>query len=105
MSFSRNNSRRLLKPEDRKCSSLSRRNPLRFGEDRGQGSIFLLSGAGQKGGKPLLEILRFEGPIDFDNRYIVANLIACEKDTPRVVDPDIFRSVFDLQEKVIEDIL
>jgi hypothetical protein len=40
-----------------------------------------------------------------DNRYIVANLIACQKDTPRVVDPDIFRSVFDLQEKVIEDIL
>jgi len=40
-----------------------------------------------------------------DNRYIVANLIACQRDTPRVVDPDIFRSVFDLQEKVIEDIL
>lgn len=40
-----------------------------------------------------------------DNRYIIANLIACERDTPRVVDPEMFRSVFDLQEKVIEDIL
>lgn len=40
-----------------------------------------------------------------DNRYIVANLIACQKDTPRVVDSEVFRSVFDLQEKVIEDIL
>lgn len=39
-----------------------------------------------------------------DNRYIVANLIACQKDTPRV-DPEIFGSVFELQEKVIEDIL
>jgi hypothetical protein len=40
-----------------------------------------------------------------DNRYIVANLIACQKDTPRVVDPDVYRSVFELQEKVIQDIL
>lgn len=40
-----------------------------------------------------------------DNRYIVANLIACDRDTPRVVDPEMFHSVFDLQEKVIEDIL
>jgi hypothetical protein len=40
-----------------------------------------------------------------DNRYIVANLIACQKDTPRVVDPEMFGSVFELQEKVIDDIL
>jgi hypothetical protein len=40
-----------------------------------------------------------------DNRYIVANLIACDKDTPRVVDPNMFRSIFELQERVIEDIL
>jgi hypothetical protein len=40
-----------------------------------------------------------------DNRYVIANLIACERDTPRVVDPEMLRSVFDLQEKVIEEIL
>jgi SNF2 family DNA or RNA helicase len=40
-----------------------------------------------------------------DNRYVVANLIACEKDAARIVDPDILRSVFDLQEEVIGDIL
>lgn len=40
-----------------------------------------------------------------DNRYLVANLITCERDTPRVVDPEIFGSIFDLQERVIEDIL
>ena len=40
-----------------------------------------------------------------DNRYLIANLIACDRDTPRVVDPDVFESVFDLQEKVIAKIL
>lgn len=40
-----------------------------------------------------------------DNRYVIANLIACDKDTPRAVKQDIFHSIFDLQEKVIEDIL
>jgi hypothetical protein len=40
-----------------------------------------------------------------DNRYILANLIACQKDTPRVVDPEMFRSVFDLQKKIVDDIL
>jgi hypothetical protein len=40
-----------------------------------------------------------------DNRYIVANLIACQKDTARIVDPEIFRAVLNIQEQVIEDIL
>ena len=40
-----------------------------------------------------------------DNRYLVANLIACQKDTPRVVDPEVFEQVFNLQEKIIENIL
>jgi superfamily II DNA or RNA helicase len=40
-----------------------------------------------------------------DNRYVIANLIACERDTLRVIDPEMFRAVFDLQEKVIEDII
>ncbi|HXR36728.1 MAG TPA: DEAD/DEAH box helicase, partial [Candidatus Binataceae bacterium] len=40
-----------------------------------------------------------------DNRYLIASLIACDRDTPRVVEPEIFSSVFDLQEKVIANIL
>jgi hypothetical protein len=40
-----------------------------------------------------------------DNRYLIANRIACDPATPRVVDPDLYRTVFDLQERVIEDIL
>jgi hypothetical protein len=58
-----------------------------------------------------------EGPMHFwkyfdlkdrrilDNRYIIANLIACQRDAPRIVDPEMFKSVFEAQEKVIEDIL
>jgi hypothetical protein len=37
-----------------------------------------------------------------DNRYIIASLIACSPDTPRVV-ADV--PIFEIQEKVIEDIL
>jgi hypothetical protein len=40
-----------------------------------------------------------------DNRYLIANLIACEKDTTRVVDPDVFDSIFEHQETVIDHIL
>ena len=40
-----------------------------------------------------------------DNRYMITNLIACDQDTPRVIDPEIFGAVFDIQERVIEDIL
>jgi superfamily II DNA or RNA helicase len=40
-----------------------------------------------------------------DNRFLIANLISCERDTPRVVDPQMFASVFKYQDAVIEDIL
>jgi len=37
-----------------------------------------------------------------DNRYIIANLISCSRDTPRVVE-DV--PIFEIQEKIIADIL
>lgn len=40
-----------------------------------------------------------------ENRYEIANLISCEKDTPRIVETQMFRSVFECQEEVIEGIL
>ena len=40
-----------------------------------------------------------------DNRHVLANLIACSPDTPRMVDGEIHKTVFALQEKVIEDLL
>jgi hypothetical protein len=36
-----------------------------------------------------------------DNRFIIVNLIACERDTPRVIRE---YNVFDIQERIIEDI-
>jgi hypothetical protein len=40
-----------------------------------------------------------------DNRFLLASLIACNEQTPRVIDPAMWPSVFDLQERVIADIL
>ena len=40
-----------------------------------------------------------------DNRFVISNLISCQEDTPRVVEEDMFQSVFELQEKIIKDIL
>jgi hypothetical protein len=40
-----------------------------------------------------------------DNRHGIAGLIACEVDTPRVIDPDLRGDVFELQKRVVEDIL
>ena len=40
-----------------------------------------------------------------DNRHVLATLIACSPDTPRVVDTEIYGQVFALQEKVIDELL
>jgi superfamily II DNA or RNA helicase len=40
-----------------------------------------------------------------DNRHVLANLIACSPDTPRVLDAGIYKEVFTIQEKVIEELL
>lgn len=40
-----------------------------------------------------------------DNRQMIAGLIACRPETQRVIDPTIWMQIFQLQERVIEDIL
>jgi hypothetical protein len=40
-----------------------------------------------------------------DNRQLPAGLIACQPETPRVVDPDTWSRIFALQERVVADIL
>ena len=40
-----------------------------------------------------------------DNRHVLATLIACGTDTARIVDQDIYKSVFAVQEKVIANLL
>jgi len=56
-------------------------------------------------GQGYLHFWRYYDLLDkriIDNRYLIANVIACQPDTPRVVDD---YDVFGIQEKVIEDIL
>jgi len=40
-----------------------------------------------------------------DNRHVLATLIACAYDTRRIVDQEIYKSVFEIQEKVLENLL
>jgi len=40
-----------------------------------------------------------------DNRHLISNLIACNRETPRAVDPEMFARVFELQERAIERVL
>ena len=40
-----------------------------------------------------------------DNRHVLANLITCSYDTPRIVDQEIYKSIFDIQEKVLGKLL
>ncbi len=40
-----------------------------------------------------------------DNRHLISNLIACNRETPRVVDPETFARVFELQERAIDKVL
>jgi hypothetical protein len=68
--------------------------------------FFYFQGRSAEGGKlHFWKYLDWKDQRIVDNRYLIANLIACGKDTPRVIDLEISRAVFDLQERVIEDIL
>jgi hypothetical protein len=71
-----------------------------------KGGFFYFQAPAKEGGK--LHFWKYFDLRDqaiIDNRYIIANLICSQKDTARVVDPEIFRTIFDLQERVIADIL
>jgi hypothetical protein len=74
---------------------------------RAKGVFFYFQASAKKEGGKLhfWKYYDLKGQTTIDNRYIVANLIACQRDTPRVVDPDLFKAIFELQEKVIADIL
>lgn len=70
------------------------------------GVFFYFQAPSPEGGKNhFWKYVDLKGKKIIDNRYIVANLIACDKDTPRVVDSNMFQSIFELQEGVIEDIV
>jgi len=67
--------------------------------------IFFYFQAPEPGGVGKLHFWRYYDLLDkriVDNRYVIANLIACNRDTPRVVDD---YDVFAIQDEVVENIL
>ena len=71
-----------------------------------KGVFFYFQGRAPEAGKlHFWKYLDWKDQRMVDNRYLIANLIACEKDTPRAIDLEVSRAVFALQERVIEDIL
>ena len=73
---------------------------------RAKGVFFYFQGQATESGKlHFWKYLDLKDQRIVDNRYIIANLIACDKDTPRLIDLEISNTVFDIQEQVIEDIL
>ena len=40
-----------------------------------------------------------------DNRHVLAHLIACSFDTPRIVDHETYKTIFEIQEKVLANLL
>jgi superfamily II DNA or RNA helicase len=71
-----------------------------------QGIFFYLQGRPKQGEKThFWRYYSFKDDSILENRYFIGNLIKCEEDTPRVVAPEDFERVFEIQEKVIEHIL
>ena len=71
---------------------------------RAKGLFFYFQAPGPRG-RGRLHFWKYYDLVDrriIDNRYIIANLISCDRDTPRVVGD---YNVFEVQEKIIEDIL
>lgn len=78
-------------------------------ERRDARGIFFYFQARRGDGAPPLHFWRFadllrRGEIE-ENRFFIAQKIACKPETPRVVDPGVEAAVFELQEKVMEHIL
>lgn len=74
--------------------------------ERAKGVFFYFQGYPSQGEK--LHFWRYYDLAEeriVDNDYIIANMIACDRDTARCVDSQIFRTVFDLQGKVLDRIL
>lgn len=73
----------------------------------GARGVFFYFKAFDKAGEPMhfWRYCDLKGGQVLDNRYLIANLITCEKETSRVVDPDLWSQVFDLQDQAIDHIL
>jgi superfamily II DNA or RNA helicase len=70
-----------------------------------RGVFFYFQAAGNGGKQHFWRYLDLKTGRVMDNRFLVAGTIACERDTPRIVDPEMFKDVFTCQETVISGIL
>lgn len=71
-----------------------------------KGAFFYLQARPKNGDKlHFWEYVDLKNDSVVDNRHLLANLVACNRETPRVVDPDMFARVFELQERAIEKVL
>lgn len=71
-----------------------------------RGAFFYLQGRPKNGDKlHFWEYVDLRNDSVIDNRHLISNLIACNRETPRVVDPEMFARVFELQERAIEKVL
>ncbi len=70
-----------------------------------RGVFFYFRGLNGDGNLNFWKYYDLKGNRILDNRHVVASLISCAPDTPRAVDQQVVKLVFDLQEKVIADIL
>lgn len=74
-------------------------------KDRAKGVFFYLQSVDENGEKDhFWRYVDLTNSTIGDNRYVISNLIACEKDTTRVVDPIAFSNVFEYQKQVIDNI-
>lgn len=70
--------------------------------EKGVFFYFTAPGSGAEGSRHFWRYYDIARDRVLDNRFLIANLIACSPDTPRVVGD---RDVFAIQDKVVEDIL
>jgi hypothetical protein len=73
--------------------------------ERARGVFFYFQTGGEADRQHFWRYVDLRDDAAIDNRYVIANLIACSPETARVVDPDMWSRVFDLQERAIESIL
>jgi hypothetical protein len=71
-----------------------------------KGAFFYLQARPKNGDKMhFWEYVDLKNNSVVDNRHLISNLVACNRETPRVVDPEMFAHVFELQERAIEKVL
>lgn len=70
-----------------------------------RGVFFHFSTTGQKGRRHFWRFVEASAGRTLDNRLLISRLIACGPETARVIDADLWDTIFELQERAADDIL